>query len=41
VWTLDELFEVITWGQLGLHEKAIGVLDAEGYWAPLVALLDQ
>jgi uncharacterized protein (TIGR00730 family) len=38
--TLDELFEAITWGQLGLHEKAIGVLDAEGYWAPLVALLD-
>ena len=30
--TLDELFEAITWGQLGLHEKPIGVLDTEGYW---------
>ncbi|HUJ27041.1 MAG TPA: TIGR00730 family Rossman fold protein, partial [Myxococcales bacterium] len=38
--TLDELFEAITWGQLGLHEKPIGVLDTEGYWTPLLALLD-
>src|SRR5258708_8431553 len=38
--TLDELFEAITWGQLGLHEKPIGILDADGYWAPLVALLE-
>ena len=38
--TLDELFEAITWGQLGLHEKPIGVLDADGYWAPLLALLE-
>jgi uncharacterized protein (TIGR00730 family) len=38
--TLDELFEAITWGQLGLHEKPIGVLDVDGYWAPLLALLD-
>jgi uncharacterized protein (TIGR00730 family) len=38
--TLDELFEAITWGQLGLHEKPIGVLDADGYWAPLFALLE-
>ena len=38
--TLDELFEAITWGQLGLHEKPIGVLDAGGYWTPLLALLE-
>src|SRR2546430_12239261 len=37
--TLDELFEAITWGQLGLHEKPIGVLHTGGDWAPLVTLL--
>jgi uncharacterized protein (TIGR00730 family) len=38
--TLDELFETITWCQLGVTEKAIGLLDVEGYWAPLLALLE-
>jgi uncharacterized protein (TIGR00730 family) len=38
--TLDELFEAITWGQLGLHSKPIGILDVQGYWRPLLALLD-
>ena len=38
--TLDELFEAITWAQLGLHEKPVGVLDAGGYWTQLFALLD-
>jgi uncharacterized protein (TIGR00730 family) len=38
--TLDELFEAITWGQLGLHEKPIGLLDVEGYFGPLLAFLD-
>src|SRR5262249_28430263 len=38
--TWEELFEVITWGQLGLHHKPVGLLDAEGYYAPLVALVD-
>ena len=37
--TLDELFEAITWAQLGLHARPIGVLDVEGYWAPLFTLL--
>ena len=37
--TLDELFEAITWTQLGLIEKPIGLLDAGGYWAPLSALV--
>ena len=38
--TLEELFEVFTWAQLGLHRKPIGLLDVEGYWQPLVALMD-
>jgi uncharacterized protein (TIGR00730 family) len=38
--TLDELFEVFTWRQLGLHKKPIGLLDVAGYWQPLVAFLD-
>jgi uncharacterized protein (TIGR00730 family) len=37
--TFDELFEIITWAQLGLHNKPIGLLDAEGYFAPLLALV--
>ncbi|MGR3583812.1 MAG: LOG family protein, partial [Pseudooceanicola nanhaiensis] len=38
--SLDEFFEVLTWRQLGLHGKPIVLLDTEGYWAPLNALLD-
>jgi len=38
--SLDELFEVLTWRQLGLHEKPIFLLNVDGYWAPLIALLD-
>jgi hypothetical protein len=38
--TLDELFEMFTWSQLGLHRQPIGLLDVEGYWQPLVAFLD-
>jgi uncharacterized protein (TIGR00730 family) len=38
--TLDELFEITTWGQLGIHRKPIGVLNVAGYYDPLVALLD-
>jgi uncharacterized protein (TIGR00730 family) len=40
VGTLDELFEAITWAQLGLSEKSIGLFDADGYWAPLAGLVD-
>ncbi len=39
--TLDEFFEVLTWKQLGLLDKPIVVLDSEGYWGPLLDLLDQ
>ena len=38
--SLDEFFEVLTWRQLGLHAKPILLLNIEGYWDPLVALID-
>jgi uncharacterized protein (TIGR00730 family) len=38
--TLEELFEVFTWAQLGLHRKPLGLLDVAGYYAPLEAMLD-
>ncbi|MCY1002664.1 TIGR00730 family Rossman fold protein [Myxococcus sp. MISCRS1] len=36
--TLDELFEIVTWAQLGLHQKPMGLLDTRGFFQPLVAL---
>jgi uncharacterized protein (TIGR00730 family) len=38
--TLDETFEILTWRQLGLHDKPIFLVDIAGYWQPLIALLD-
>jgi uncharacterized protein (TIGR00730 family) len=38
--TLEEIFEVWTWGQLGIHGKPCGFLDVAGYYAPLFAFLD-
>jgi uncharacterized protein (TIGR00730 family) len=38
--TLEELVEVLSWAQLGLHQKPIGLLDVEGYYQPLLRLLD-
>lgn len=38
--SLDELFEVLTWRQLGLHAKPVLLLNTGGYWNPLLALLD-
>jgi len=38
--TFEELFEVYTWAQLGLHRKPLGLLDVAGYYAPLAAFLD-
>ncbi len=37
--SLDELFEVLTWRQLGLHAKPVFLLNVEGYWDPLLTLL--
>ncbi len=39
VGTLDEAFEIITWRQLGLHDKPIVLLDNRSYWRPLLALI--
>jgi hypothetical protein len=38
--TLDELFELFTWSQLGLHRMPMGLLDVAGYWQPLLSMLD-
>jgi uncharacterized protein (TIGR00730 family) len=37
--TLDEMFEVLTWRHLKLHEKPIFLVDISGYWTPLLGLL--
>ncbi len=37
--SLDEFFEVLTWRQLGLHQKPILLLNTEGYWDPLINLM--
>jgi hypothetical protein len=38
--TLEELAEILTWAQLGVHAKPCGLLDVAGYYAPLVSFLD-
>lgn len=38
--TLDETFDILSWKQLGLHDKPIFLVDIEGYWAALRSLLD-
>lgn len=38
--TIDELAEVATWSQLGLHAKPLVLLDVDGFWTPFVQLLD-
>ncbi len=38
--SLDEFFEVLTWAQIGLHQKPIYLVDVQGYWQPLLALID-
>lgn len=39
--TADELFEILTWSQLGLHSKPIGLLNIAGFFDPLLAWLDR
>ena len=38
--TLDELAEAVTWAQLGIHEKPIGLLDVAGYFGHFLAHVD-
>jgi hypothetical protein len=39
--TMEEIFEMLTWGQLGMHQKPIGVLNVEGYYDDLIAQADR
>ena len=39
--TLDELFEMLTWGQLGLHDKAVGILNVNGYFDQILRAIDR
>jgi uncharacterized protein (TIGR00730 family) len=39
--TLEEIFEIWTWAQLGLHTKPLGFLDVNGFFAPLMQFLDR
>jgi uncharacterized protein (TIGR00730 family) len=39
--TFEEAFETMTWTQLGVHDKPIGLVDVNGFWAPAAALLDR
>lgn len=38
--TMDETFEILTWKQLRLHDKPIVIVDIDGYWRPLIELID-
>lgn len=39
--TFEELFEILTWAQLGFHAKPVALLDVEGYYGPLVQMLER
>ena len=39
--TLDELFEITTWAQLGRHRKPIGILNVNGYFDPLILMIEK
>jgi uncharacterized protein (TIGR00730 family) len=39
--TLDELFEILTWAQLGLHARPVGMLNVRGFFDPLLAWIDR
>jgi uncharacterized protein (TIGR00730 family) len=38
--TCDELFEIVTWAQLGIHRKPVGLLNVNGFFTPLLGWLD-
>jgi uncharacterized protein (TIGR00730 family) len=38
--TLDELFEILTWQQIGLHAKPVALVDVGDFWDPLASMLD-
>ena len=39
--TFEELFEMLTWAQIGLHAKPVGVLNVDGYFDPLLDLIER
>ena len=39
--TMDEFFEITTWGQLGLHSKPVAILNTNGYYDDLISLVDK
>jgi hypothetical protein len=39
--TLEELFETLTWAQIGLHQKPIGILNTDSYYNPLLEMVNQ
>jgi uncharacterized protein (TIGR00730 family) len=39
--TLEEIFEIWTWAQLGLHQKPVGFLDVNGFYSPLMQFLER
>ena len=39
--TLDELFESLTWGQLGIHQKPVGILNINGYFSQILSAMDR
>ncbi len=39
--TLEKFFEVWSWAQLGVHRKPIGILNVDGFWKPLLELIDR
>jgi len=38
--TFEELFEVLTWAQIGLHSKPVGILNTQGYFEPLISAIE-
>ncbi|HEX5084295.1 MAG TPA: TIGR00730 family Rossman fold protein, partial [Blastocatellia bacterium] len=39
--TFEEVMETITWGQLGIHRKPVGLFNVAGYYDPLLAMIDR
>ena len=39
--TLEELFEILTWAQIGLHQKPVGLLNIRHYFNPLITMIEQ
>ena len=39
--TFEEMFEILTWAQIGLHRKPVGLLNTEGYFDPLLQMIER